>query len=114
MKEGPRENFRWAPHTGGLAVLKPKDYEAADQIDAANPYEAWKLMAEEGRSLRPGDLLEIDGEEGGPEQSAPAMWIAKYIGFESARWFVPEPQPADASPASDVPQLSPQSGTGRS
>lgn len=106
MKEGPRENFRRAPHTGGLAVPKPKDYEAADQIDAANPYEAWKRLAEEGRSLRPGDLLEICGEECRPEQTAAAMWIAKYIGFESARWFVPERQPADTSLDTDLPQVS--------
>lgn len=105
MKEAPSEHFRWAPHTGGLAVLKTKDYDVADAIHAANPYEAWKIMAEEGRPLRPGDLLEVCDGERDPQPVPAAMWIAKYVGFERAQWFVPEP-PTGTVPASDVPAVS--------
>jgi hypothetical protein len=90
MKESPREHFRWAAHTGGLAIVKPKDYELGGEAEAPTPYALWKRLAEEngGRdALLPGDLLEVpDTENNG------ALFIAKYIGFEPAQWFVPEPK----------------------
>ena len=86
MKDAPRENFRWAPHTGGLAVAKPKDYDPSEEIESDNPYAAWKELRADGRPLRPGDLLETLGV-------APQLQIAKYIGFEPAQWFVPELKP---------------------
>jgi hypothetical protein len=102
IKDAPRENFRWAPHTGGLAVVKAKDYDPADEIDAANPYESWKLMREGGHPLLPGDLLElIDGSDPLPAGIG-SLQIVKYIGFEPAQWFVPEPKPALSSAASDT------------
>lgn len=94
MKETPRENFRWAPHTCGLAVVKPKDYDGSREVEAATPYAAWKQMEAEGDELRPGDLLETispDGTTGG-------LQITKYTGFEPARWYVPEPR-GEALPA---------------
>jgi hypothetical protein len=110
IKDAPRENFRWAPHTGGLAVVKPKDYDPANEIDAANPYESWKLMREGGHPLRPGDLLElVDGSDPLPAGLG-ALQIVKYIGFEPAQWFVPEPKPAPTSPVNDTaPDGAPQS-----
>ena len=87
IKDIPREHFRWAPHTGGIAVAKAKDYAPAEEMTAQNPYELWKLMAAGDHPLHPGDLLELLGEA--ESQSAPQLWIAKYIGFEPAQWFVP-------------------------
>jgi hypothetical protein len=97
IKEIPREHFRWAAHTGGSAVVKPKDYEAKAEIEAASPYAAWKALSDEGDPLRPGDLL----EEISPEGGAANLHIAKYVGFERATWFVVEPKteiPAISSP----------------
>jgi hypothetical protein len=112
IKDAPRENFRWAPHTGGLAVVKAKDYHPADEIDSANPYESWKLMREGDHPLRPGDLLELIGGSDPLPAGLGALQIVKYIGFEPAQWFVPQPKPAPSSPASDIaPTGTPQSKT---
>jgi hypothetical protein len=93
MKDSPQENFRWAAHTGGLAMVKAKDYEMGEEIEAGNPYEIWKRLADAGRALRPGDVLEsVDAEQ----HSSGEMWIVKYIGFEPAQWFVPAPGPVAA------------------
>jgi hypothetical protein len=87
IKETPAENFRWAAHTGGLAVVKSKDYEdGAEQLDAVTPYAAWKALGDTNRPLRPGDLLETVP----PETGAGDLQIVKYIGFEPAKWYVPE------------------------
>jgi hypothetical protein len=85
IKAAPYENFRWASHTGGLAVVKLKDYEAGQEIESASPYAAWIEMRAAGAALRPGDLLETVADEG---QSS-ALLITKYIGFEPAQWFIP-------------------------
>lgn len=93
LKDAPRENFRWAAHTGGLAIVKHKDYDLDGEVEVATPYAAWKALLAEGRALRPGDLLERPGPEGEPGE----LQIAKYIGFEPAQWFVPEAKPDAAS-----------------
>lgn len=74
-------------------MAKPKDYESSDEIQAETPYHAWKLMAEQGRALHPGDLLEIHDDDTDPRDCPPAMWIAKYIGFEPAQWWSPVVKP---------------------
>jgi hypothetical protein len=89
MKDGPREQFRWAAHTGGPAVVKPKDYEAKGEIEAASPYGAWKALGANGDPLQTGDLLEEIAADG----SAGSLHIAKYVGIEKATWLVPEPKP---------------------
>jgi hypothetical protein len=86
LKDAPRENFRWAPHIGGLALVKPKDYEVAGEAEAPGPYAAWKNLAVEGRPLHAGDLIETITAGGSPGD----LVIAKYIGFEPAKWQVPE------------------------
>jgi len=94
MRDIPRENFRWAAHTGGLAILKPKDYELGEEISAANPYECWRTALARGTPLRPGDVLQvIENPELGLQSSAGELFVTKYIGFEPAQWFVPEPKP---------------------
>lgn len=91
MKDTPRESFRWAAHTGGLAIVRPKDYDFSGEVEASTPYAAWQLLATDGRALCPGDLLESVGADG-----ALYLQIAKYIGFEPAQWFVPEPKSDDS------------------
>jgi hypothetical protein len=83
LKDSQRQQFRWAPHTSGLTVVKPKDYEKDTVIDADTPYAAWLALRETEQALQVGDLVE---QEGG------SLRIYKYIGFEEARWYVPEPE----------------------
>ena len=101
IKDAPRESFRWSAHTGGLAVVKPKDYELDTEVDAATPYAAWKLLTAQGRTLRPGDLLETVEGDG----SSGELQIAKYIGFEPAKWYIPEPKLEANNAAEDLSTL---------
>ena len=89
MKEMPRETFRWAAHTGGSAVVKLKDYDVCGEIEAASPYAAWKTLTSQDNPLRTGDVL----EQVLPDGVAGSLYVAKYVGFEPATWFVPEPRP---------------------
>ena len=90
MKDHYRQHFRWAPHTSGMTVVKPKDYEAGAAVEAASPYAVWLELRESEQALEVGDVLEAENGE---------LRIYKYIGFEEARWFVPEPPPAEATAA---------------
>jgi hypothetical protein len=81
MKEAARESFRWAPHTGGLAIVKPKDYDLAGDTEGATVYGVWSALRQGGEPLRTGDIL---------EDEAGKLWVAKYIGFENAQWWVAE------------------------
>lgn len=81
MKEQPSQNFRWASHTGGTASAKPKDYEPGGEVESPSAYAAWALLRETESALRVGDILE--DELGG-------LRIFKYVGFEEARWVLPE------------------------
>jgi hypothetical protein len=103
IKAAPGEHFRWTAHTGGPAIVKLKDYEPGAIVEAATPYAAWKQLADESSPLRPGDLLEVllaapaevsdqDAAEPSSPGPSPELHIAKYIGFEPATWFIPEPK----------------------
>src|SRR6185437_14636602 len=74
--------FRWAAHTGGIAVVKLKDYDCNEEVESSTPYAAWKTLASQGLPLRPGDVLESLSAEDAPAD----LKIAKYIGFEPAKW----------------------------
>ena len=82
MKDQTRESFRWAAHVPAQAVVKPKDYEAAGEVDARHEYEVWSRMKSSERPLQVGDLIENEQGE---------LRICKYVGFEPAKWFAPEP-----------------------
>lgn len=84
MKDAPRQQFRWAPHVSGAANAKPKDYELSGEIEAENEYAAWATLRGSDNPLMVGDILELASGE---------LRICKYVGFEEARWFVPEPPP---------------------
>jgi hypothetical protein len=94
MKSATRQQFRWAPHTSGLSMIKLKDYEPGELIEAATVYAAWLALKETDCPLGVGDVLEADGQ----------LRILKYVGFEEARWWQPEPSAApvvaDSTPSS--------------
>jgi hypothetical protein len=98
LKESQRQQFRWAPHTSGVTIAKLKDYEKGALTEAASPYAVWLALRDTEEQLQVGDLLELENGE---------LRIYKYIGFEEARWFVPEATPppeSQAAPATvDVP-----------
>ncbi len=85
IKDTQHQQFRWAPHTAGMAQVKPKDYEPAGEVEAPSPYTAWNQLKDTGEALRVGDVLES------PEGK---LFICKYVGFEEAQWVIPEPKPA--------------------
>ena len=87
LKDSYREHFRLTPHTSGVSIAKPKDYEKGSTVEAASPYAVWVALQGTEQALGVGDLLETERGE---------LRIYKYIGFEEARWFVPEPEPAKA------------------
>jgi len=90
MRETTRQQFRWAPHTGGVTQLKPRDFEPAGEIDAESFYDAWTRLRRTDHPLEIGDALETEQGE---------LRICKYVGIEEARWIVPEPRPASDVPA---------------
>lgn len=101
LKESQRQQFRWAPHTPGVTIVKLKDYEAGPVIEAPTPYALWLSLRETEQAIAVGDLIEVLTETRETElavtEPAPApmgtgeLRILKYIGFEEARWYVPEP-----------------------
>ena len=99
MKDAPRQQFRWAPHVSGAANVKPKDYEAAGEVEAENEYAAWALLRESEAPLLVGDLLELLSLEG----SAGQLRICKYVGFEAAQWLIAEKPVTAGSTATPVP-----------
>ena len=88
LKETQRQQFRWAPHTPGVTIVKLKDYEPGSVVEAATPYALWLALRESDNAIGVGDLIEVVGQITPGE-----LRILKYIGFEEARWFVPEPTP---------------------
>ena len=91
MKDAPRQQFRQAPHVSGMAIVKPKDYEMAGEVEAENEYAAWAALRGSEAPLQVGDILETQ---------LGLIRICKYVGFEDARWFIPEPPAAAAMTAS--------------
>lgn len=101
MKEQARESFRSAAHTSGCAVVKLKDYEPAGEIEGLNTYAVWMALRQTDRPLETGDIL---------EDEAGMLRIAKYIGFETAQWWTPEPRPVVTTAVEQPPTE--MSGTG--
>ena len=93
LKESTRQQFRWAPHTSGVMVVKPRDYQKGATFEAASPYAVWLALRDSEDALLVGDLLELEGVD---------LRIFKYIGFEEARWYVPEPVQNTTSPPMEV------------
>lgn len=100
MKETTRQQFRWAPHTCGVTSLKPRDFEPAGEVAAQSFYDAWTSLRGSEQALEIGDVLESATGE---------LHICKYVGFEEARWVLPDVKTG----LEDVPLAAgtPQSGT---
>ena len=81
LREARRSSFRWRPHTSGVTEVKPGDYNEDGAAAAPTPYAVWSQLREGDRPLELGDLLEGDSGE---------LRIFKYVGFEEARWVLPE------------------------
>ena len=90
MKHAARQHFRWAPHLSGVAQLKPRDFESDGEVEALNFYDAWAILRGSSRALDVGDALETPNGE---------LRICKYVGFEEARWVLPESRPPEDAPA---------------
>ncbi len=89
IKESAFQHFRWAPHAAGAAQVKPREYEPAGEVEAADVYAAWSALKGSETALRIGDLLEsVDGR----------LYICKYVGIEEAHWVVPEPKAIPEGP----------------
>lgn len=81
MKEAARASFRSAAHTAGMAQVKPRDYEKQGEAEGNSAYGAWAALQGTPEALEVGDVLEAsDG----------TLRICKYVGFEEARWVLPE------------------------
>ena len=96
MRESARQQFRWAAHISGVTEVKPRDYMVDGSVEASSPYAAWSSLRDSPATLRPGDMLE--SESGG-------IRIFKYVGFDEARWIMPE-----VSSGIDLEGLPPASG----
>jgi len=94
LKDHLRQQFRFAPHVSGTALIKPRDYEARQEVEAATPYAAFFAMRDSPEPLGVGDVLEC----------GVALYIFKFVGFEEARWVIPEPK-TDEAPAEQAPAL---------
>ena len=62
LKETQRQQFRWAPHTPGVTIVKLKDYEPGSVVEAATPYALWLALRESDNAIGVGDLIEVVGQ----------------------------------------------------
>lgn len=102
MKENDRQRFRWQPHTSGTSLAKPREYEENGSIEAPTAYAAWAQLKETNEQLEAGDILAGPNDE---------MRILKYVGFEEAKWLIPEVKSGleDVPPAMGAPAPEPRS-----
>lgn len=83
LKDSVARTFREAGPKPQPYLLRRHDYEQGSEIEASNPYEAWKRsqgqQAEgpEDRRMDVGDALESESSE---------LLIMNFWGFDEARW----------------------------
>jgi hypothetical protein len=84
MRDHVRASFRNAPHTSGVAQIKPRDFLPQielDLVEAASPYAAWHDLLATANALAIGDVL---------ESSEGQLFLCKFVGFDKAEWVLPE------------------------
>jgi hypothetical protein len=64
--------------------LKPRDYSPGESIEAASPYAAYFDLRGTAAPLELGDVLQAESGE---------LRIFKFVGFEEAKWVLPEVKP---------------------
>ncbi len=103
LKESQRPHFRNTPPGAGGAsapgaplVLKPKDYQEQGEMEASSPYAAWRQRRGSEAPIGVGDVLEAETGQ---------LLVCRFVGFEEARWWAPEPPAAIPRPV--LPQTSP-------
>jgi hypothetical protein len=111
LKDHLRQSFRFAPHVSGTASVKPRDYEAADTVEAVSPYGAFFALRESGTPLEVGDLLEVNFESSSLEGKS-TLRIFKFVGFEEAQWVIPEVKPGGEPPVAGSGGGAAPAGTG--
>jgi hypothetical protein len=94
LKDHLRQYFRHAPHVSGAALVKPRDYNPGEAVEAKTPYAAYFDLRASSTPLEPGDLLESGSGE---------LRIFKFVGFEEARWVIPEVKPESSRDAIPIP-----------
>jgi len=87
LKDHLRNQFRSAPHVSGMANVKPRDYEVSGEVESSSPYAAFFQLKDTEAALQPGDILEAQDQ---------SLRIYKYVGFEEARWVLPEVKSEEA------------------
>jgi len=92
LKDKRRAEFRWSPHTLGLTMLRPRDYDPDGVIQASSPYNAWAQLRNSEHPLQVGDVL---------EEAESRLFVYKYVGFVEAQWAGPEASPATAEPLAE-------------
>jgi hypothetical protein len=101
LRDHLRQYFRNAPHVSGAATVKPRDYVPGDAVEAKSPYAAFFELRAAAVPLEPGDLLESEAGE---------LRIFKFVGFEEARWVLPEVK-AEPIEGCQVAVFAPQSSS---
>jgi len=103
LRDHLRQGFRYAPHVSGTANVKPRDYVPGDAVEASSPYAAYFAMRGAEKPLDPGDLLETESGD---------LRIFKFVGFEQARWVLPEPKPDEAKSEQAGPEQAAPAASG--
>lgn len=75
-----QEKYKWSPLSTAPNPLKQNDFLDDGDILADSVYHAWKLLQEQSRELRVGDLLVTESE---------SVFLCTYSGFEEAAWLPP-------------------------
>jgi len=94
LKDHLKQSFRNAPHVSGAASVKPRDYNPGDSIEARTPYAAYFELRGGSNPIEVGDLLETEDGE---------LRIFKFVGFEEARWVLPEAKVPGSGEAVAIP-----------
>ncbi len=92
QRENARNQFRYAPHTSGPAVVKQKDYLEATEVEAGSAYGLFNSLRGTAEALEVGDVVEL------PDGS---LKIFKYVGLEEASWWVPAAKPGAVEAAGE-------------
>jgi len=110
LREDLSRRFRESPPSTLRKQPKQREYELAGELDAANPYAAWRSLQSPGsqesplavrRSFAVGDVL---------EQEDGKLQLCLFGGFEEASWWTPPPAESEAQAEAPVDGAQPAAG----